>query len=77
MIGRVLGDDVPEGAQEVTQDQDEQDKAEHSEDVHYVDLVHNLVVIFAHWLHSWVLFNAIIQAPTVELFEQTLEFLRV
>ena len=41
----MLGDDIPEGAKEVAENQDEKYEAEHSEDVHEVDLVHDLIVI--------------------------------
>ena len=56
----MLCDDVPEGAEEVTEDEDEEDETEDAEDVHEVDLLHNLVVIFLHRLHLWVIFNAAI-----------------
>ena len=42
----MLGDDVPDGSQEVGQDQDEDDQSEHSEDVHDDDLDHDLIVVF-------------------------------
>ena len=77
MICRVLRDDVPESSKEVAQNQDEENKAEDSEDIHDVDLIHNLVVVFLHGLHSRVLFYTVIQASTVQLLEQSLEFLSI
>ena len=60
LVGRMLCDDVPEGAEEVTEDEDEEDETEDAEDVHEVDLLHNLVVIILHRLQRWVILNTVI-----------------
>ena len=73
----MLGDDVPESAQEVREDQDEKYKAEDTEDVHDIDLVHDLVVIIRHRLHPRILLNTVVYAAAVQLLEKALELLRV
>ena len=76
-VSRVLCDDVPESSKEIAEDQDEEDESEDTEDVHEVDLVHDFVVVFRHRLHSRVLFNTVVQTPTVKFFEQALELLSI
>ena len=73
----MLGDDVPEGTQEIGEDQDEKYEAEDTEDVHDIDLIHNLVVIIRHWLHPRILLNTVVYAAAVKLLEKALELLRV
>ena len=73
----MLRDDEPDRSDEVGEDEDEEDEAEHTEDVHQVDLVHDLVVIFGHWLQFVVLLDSTIDTTTIEALEQTLEFLRI
>ena len=73
----MLGDDVPEGTQEVGEDQDEKYEAEDTEDVHDIDLVHDLVIVIGHWLHSRILLNAVVYAAAVELLEEALELLSI
>ena len=65
----MLRDDVPKCSQKVAQNQDEQDEAEHSENVHDVDLVHNFVVVLGHWFHARVLFNTVVKAAAVKLLQ--------
>ena len=77
MVCCMLRDYVPKSSKEVAQNQNEQDKAKDSEDVHDVDLVHDFVVVFLHRLHARVLFNTVVQASTVQCFEQALEFLGI
>lgn len=69
--------DKPDSADEVRQDEDEENKAEDSEDVHEVDLVHNLVVVLGHGLQLVILLDPPIDAPAVEALEQALELLGV
>ena len=73
----MLGDDIPEGAEEVTQNEDEKDQAEHSEDIHDVDLLHDLVVVKARRLHPRVLLNRFVNATAVDFLEERLELLSV
>ena len=73
----MLGDDVPEGTKEVGEDQDEKNQAEDTEDVHDIDLVHNLVIIIRHGLHTWILLNAVVYAAAIELLEEALELLSI
>ena len=61
----MLGDDVPEGTQEIGEDQDEKYEAEDTEDVHDIDLIHNLVDIIRHWLHPRILLNTVVYAAAV------------
>jgi len=46
VIRRVLCEDVPEGPKKVSRNNDEDNKAANFERVHYVNLVHNFVVVF-------------------------------
>lgn len=73
----MLGDDVPEGTKEVGEDQDEKNQAEDTEDVHDIDLVHNLVIIIRHGLHTWILLYAVVYAAAIELLEEALELLSI
>ena len=73
----MLRDDVPERTEEVTENQDEEDKAEDTENVHDVDLVHDLVVVVSHGLELVVLLNSIVNTATIQSFKQALELLRV
>ena len=61
----MLGDDVPEGAQEVGENQDEKHKAENTEDVHDIDLIHNLVIVIRHWLHTRILLDTVVYAAAI------------
>lgn len=73
----MLCDDVPEGAKEVTEDQDEENETEHTEDIHEVDLIHDLVVVLLHWLHAWILLDTVIETAAVQFLQKALELLSV
>ena len=73
----MLGDDIPEGTKEVGEDQDEKYQAENTEDVHDIDLVHNLVIIIRHGLHTWILLYAVVYAAAIKLLEEALELLSI
>ena len=46
VIRRVLCEDVPDGSKKVSKNNDEDNKATNFERVHYINLVHNFVVVF-------------------------------
>lgn len=68
------GDNKPYGAEEVAENEDEKDQADHSEDVHDVDLLHDLVFVFAHRMHIRVILDSSVNATVVNFLEESLEF---
>jgi len=68
------GDNKPYGAEEVAENEDEKDQADHSEDVHDVDLLHYLVFVFAHRMHIRVILDSSVNATVVNFLEESLEF---
>lgn len=62
----MLGDDIPDDAQEVTETQDEEDEAEDAEYVHNIDLLHDSIVIFFHRLHQRLFLDASINSAAVQ-----------
>ena len=76
-VGRVFRDDEPDGADEVRQDQDKKDQAEDAEDVHEIDLVHDLVIVFSHWLQLVFFLHVSVDTSAVEALQEALELLRI
>ena len=73
-----LGHDVPDGSQEVRQDQNENDQTDDSEDVHEDNLVHNsVIVLFVILLLGGVTGDAGIQIRSESGLDNSLENLSV
>ena len=71
----MLRNDKPDRADEVRENQDKEDQAEDAEDVHEIDLVHDLVIIFSHWLQLVFLLHVAIDTSAIEALQKALELL--
>ena len=77
-ISKKIRRNVPQGAQDIGEEEDENNETEYSENVHDVNLLHDLVIVFSvRFADIAIGLDGIIQSRSVNAFKQILELLQV